>query len=373
MALADYQILAINPFTGAIIRVFDSQTPYELHYNRALNGVGVLAMTMPADNDLYTSLAKDTLIEVQRTSPITGDLIVEDTYLLRLKQRFREGNDERIVIGALSLNHLIQRRLIDPDDDPLGAGGYSTKANTADEVMRSFAREQMGDLCATVERRYPNFTVGLTPGTALPVGKRSRYDNLLEVFQALALQGQTDFVIMRVSGNNLRLAIQPIGTDRTKGANYPFLPFTQFDPDRGNITNPSLTIDAKKELNFCYALGQGQGDTRIVAKVPGDNLAESPYNRVEFTQDVRQSDRSNSLYLLTGARQALQDNQEIREFTFETVQTASGAIYRKDYDLGDKITARWGDVSIDLRVTDVEINISNSGETINPTFEPYQV
>lgn len=370
--LADYQIEIISCTTGAVLRILDSQTPYECHYNRALDDVGVIAITLPSDDSLPGIFTKDTFIEVRRTNPVTGNLIVEDTYLTRLTQRFREGNDERFVVGGLSLNHLIARRVIDPADDPLAAGGFSTKANTADEVMRSFAREQMGDL-NTSGRAFPHLTVGLTPGTAQRVGKRARYDNLLEVFQDLAIQGQTDFIITRYSANNLRLTIQPIGTDRTKSSNYPFAEFTQFDPDRGNLTDPSLTIDAKKEQNFVYALGQGQGDTRIVAKVPGDNISQSPYNRIEFTADVRQSDRSDSLYLLTGARQAITDNQEVQEFTFGIVQTASGAIYRKDFDLGDKVTARYGEVSINLRVTSVDIKFDTSGEDVSVRLEPYTV
>jgi hypothetical protein len=132
--------------------------------------------------------------------------------------------------------------------------------------------------------------------------------------------------------------------------------------------------DSKKEQNFCYALGQGQGDTRIVAKVPGDNLSESPYNRIEFTADIRQSDRSDPLYLLTGARSALTENQVKQEFTFDIIQGASGTIYRKDYDLGDKITCRWQDVSVDLRVTGIEISLSaDEGENISTTLEPYTV
>lgn len=371
MPLADYQIETISPYTGAVTHVFDSQSIYDLRYNRTLNDVGALVMTLPADDALPALFPKDTLIEVLRTSPLTDNLVVEDTYLSRLTHRFREGDDERFAIGAVSLNHLIARRVIDPADDPLAAAGYSTKTGTADEVIRAFAREQMGDLAST-GRRFPNLTVGLTPGTALPVGKRARYENLLATFQELAIQGQTDFVITRYSMNKLRLSIQPIGRDRTKTSNYPFASFTQFDPDRGNLANPSLVLDAKKEQNFCYALGQGQGDTRITARVAGDNISESPYNRIEFTADVRQSDRSNSLYLLTGARSALTSNQESREFTFETIPGASGTTYRKDYDLGDKVTVRWAEVSMDLRITNIEINLEESDENLNITLEPFE-
>lgn len=372
MPLSDYQLNVINCTTGAMTHIFDGQSFYDLRYDRKLDDVGALVLTLPYESGLEDMFPKDTFLEVMRTSPVTGDLIVEDTYLTRLVHHFREENDERLVIGGLSLNHLIARRVIDPTDDPLAAGGYSTKANTADEVMRAFAREQMADLASTA-RRFPNLSVGLTPGTAQPIGKRARYDNLLEVFQALALQGGTDFVITRYNANMLRLSIQPIGVDRTVTTNYPFGEFTQFDPSRGNLSSPSLLIDSKQEKNFCYALGQGQGDTRIVAGVAGDNISESPYNRIEFTADVRQSDRSDSVYLLTGARAALADNQVKQEFTFGTLPTAAGAVYRKDYDLGDKITAAWNDVSIDLRVTDIEITLDSSTEDINVILEPYTV
>lgn len=372
MSFPDYQVVVISPYTGLVTRIIDSQTWYDLRYDRKLDDIGTLVMTLPADDDLPMLFSEDTFIDIMRQSPITGDLIIDETYLVRLTQRFQEANEQRLVIGGVSLNHLIARRVVDPDDDPLAAAGYSTKAGTADEVIRSFAREQMADLAST-PRQFPGLTIGLTPGTALPVGKRARYDNLLVMFQALAAQGQTDFVINRVSGNTMRMAIQPIGTDRTKTANYPFAPFTQFDPDRGNLASPSLLIDRKKEQNFCYALGQGQGNTRIVAQVAGDGIGDSPYNRIEFTQDVRQSDRSDSLYLLTGARQALTDSQFKQEFTFETIQDASGTIYQKDYFLGDRITVRWGETSVDLRVTGVEINLSSEGETISPSLEPFTV
>lgn len=368
--LADYQVLVFSCTTGALLRIFDPQAFYDLRYNRALNDVGALVMTFPFTSDLPTLFAKDNLIEVQRTSPITGQLVVEETYFTRLTHRFREGREERYIVGGMSLNHLIGRRVIDPADDPAGAGGYSTKAGAADTIMRAFAREQMGDL-ASAARRFASFTIDLVPGTGFNTGKRARYDNLLKTFQELASQGQTDFIVHRTTANNLVLTILPIGQNKTRTANYPFHAFTQFDPNRGNLSNPSLSIDAKQEQNFCYALGQGQGDTRIVSRVPGDTIGDSPYNRIEFTTDARQSDRSDPYYLLTAARAALQENQASRDFTFEPIPEASGAIYNLDWTLGDKITATWDDESIDLRVTDVEISIGEDGESIKAKLERF--
>jgi hypothetical protein len=366
--LPSYQIAVLDCLTGDVLQIFDSTAFYDLRYNRALNDVGALVLTLPFDSRLPEIFAKDNFIEVMRASPLTNSLQVEETYFCRLTHRFREGNDERFIAGGLSLNHLLARRIIDPDDDPLGAGGYSTKAGIADEVLRAFAREQMGDLASTI-RQFPNFSIDLVPGTGVTVGMRARYDNLLKVFHDLAVQGETDFQISRLSANNLHLTIAPIGRDRTKTANYPYSSFTQFDPNRGNLSSPSLVLDSKKEQNLCYALGQGQGDTRIVAKVTGDSIADTPYNRIEFSEDVRKSDRDNSLYLFTAARKALRANQVDREFTFDPIPNTGGCVYHLDWDLGDHVTAAWDNMSVDIRITDVENQISTDGEQIHATLE----
>jgi hypothetical protein len=373
MSLADYQITVIDPASGQVNQIYDGTALYEMRYNRPLNDIGALALTLPVQGNalrLRSIFSLDALIEVARTSPTTGQLQVEDTFLTRLTHRFREGDEERFVVGGLSLNHLLARRVIDPDDDPLAAGGYSTKAGPADDVMRAYAREQCGDLCLTAARQFPNFSVGPVGSIGAGVGKRARYENLFELFQELSRSGNMDFIVRRISGNTLRLTIAPIGTDKSVTTNYPFAPSVMLNPDRGNLANPSLLIDRKKESNFCYALGQGQGEFRIVAKVTGLGLGDSPYNRLEFTEDVRLAERNQNQQLLTGARDALKERQPIREFTFEPTGQQPGNIYRDDWDIGDLVTAAWDDESLDLRIRDVELDISQSGENISVTMEP---
>lgn len=373
MSLPDYQIMVINPVNGQTVHVYDGTALYELKYNRPLNDIGALALTLPVEGNalrLRSIFSLDALIEVARTSPVTGRLQVEDTFLTRLTHRFREGDEERFVVGALSLNHLLARRVIDPDDDPIAAGGYSTKSGPADDVMRAYAREQCGDLCLTPSRQFPNFNVGPVGSVGSGVGKRARYENLFELFQELSRSGLVDFIITRLTGNTLRLTIAPIGSNKSIGPNYPFAPFVMLDPDRGNLYNPSMLIDRKKEGNLCYALGQGQGEFRIVSKVPGLGIGDSPYNRLEFAEDVRLAERGQAQQLLTAAREALKERQPIREFTFEPSGDKPGNIYRQDWDVGDLITAAWDDESLDLRVKDVELDISEGGENISVVMEP---
>src|SRR5690554_4624822 len=123
MPLPHYQLTIVDAASGTTKAVITGSGLDNLRYSRALNNIGALALTLPEGIDWPSIFTLDTLIEVARTSPITGALQVEDTYLTRLTHRFREGDTELFVVGGLSLNHLLARRVIDPDDDPMASGG----------------------------------------------------------------------------------------------------------------------------------------------------------------------------------------------------------------------------------------------------------
>lgn len=375
MSLPQYQLTVSEPFTGNTSAVFSAQAMDDLKYSRILDDVGLLATTFPYSDALAAIFTLDSLIEVQRTSPLTGRLQTEEVFLTRLTHHFREGDEEKFVIGAFSLNHLLTRRIVDPADDSGAAGGYSTKAGPADDILVAYARQQCADLCPTVARRFPNFSVAASSSIGDAVGRRLRYDNLLKVFQDVCKQSSTilmDFQVVRLpgTGNTLRLNVAPIGTDRTRSHNYPFAPFVELNPMRGNLSDPSLLFDRKQEQNYTYALAQGPGDSRIVTRVTGDGTFDSPYNRIEFTTDVRNAERGAASTVLTSARAALFDKQPRKDFTFKPNGTDPGAIYRNDWDVGDLVTCTFGNDSFDLRITGVEINLSPDNEEIAVTVSP---
>lgn len=373
MTLARYQVLLMDCNTGAIKAVFDGSSFWELRYSRVLNGVGRIAMTIPGNNQYRALFALDDFVEVYRTDPAStvGALIKEDTYLVRLTHRFREENDERFVIGGVSLNHLIQRRIVDPTTGAGGAGGYSTKAGAADTVIRDYCIEQMG-ASADPLRQFPNLTFSPVGGTGFPVGARLRFENLLEQMQQLAVRGNTDFIITRSTANNLVLTVAAIGTNKTKTANYPFAPWVGLNPPRGNLQRPSFQIDRTEEENFVYALGEGQGINRTLLMMGGDTVDDSPYNRIEFIGDSRNVDKNDPTSLLTSARVALQGGLPKFDFSFEPTGLEPGNVYRLDWDVGDRITAYWDEYSQDVRMTEVEINVSgDAGETIKTTSVRY--
>jgi len=374
MALPNYQLTLRSPVDGSTLFVFDGSAFDDLKYSRALDDVGLLAATFQYSDQLASLFVLDALIDVERTSPVTGFLQVEETYLCRLTHHFREGDEEKLVVGAFSLNHLLARRIIDPADDSGAAGGYSTKSGPADDILVSYARQQCGDLCLTAARQFPNFSVGASASLGDSVGRRLRYDKLLKIFQDVCNQTNAvtlmDFQIVRLTGNILRLNIYPIGRDLTRSHNYPFAPFVEFNPLRGNLADPSLLFDRKQELNYVYALAQGPGESRIVTRVTGDGTFDSPYNRIEFTTDIRNAERGAASTVLTSAHSALYDKQPKKDFTFKPTGTEPGAIYHVDFDIGDLVTCTFGTDSFDLRIRGVEISLSSNDESISITVAP---
>lgn len=364
MPLTDYQIIVFD-WNGNTRRVYDGTGIYNLKYSRALNDVGSLALVVPHEDNIADDFDLDFFVEIQRRSPVSGRLVVEDTYLCRLNNSFREENDERFICGGLSLNHLLMRRLVDPDDDSGQAGGYSTKQGPADDIMVEYARQQCADLCLTAARKFPNFSVSGSLSLGTTVGRRLRHENLLDEFKSMAEQGGVDFNIRRVTGNTLLLDVAPIGSNKTKSVNYPSSPFVLLTPKRGNLTDPDLTLDRKDEKTFVYAKSQGQGSSRKVLKMGGPTIYDSPFNRIEFAYDGRNTEKTDPLTVLSDARSELNKYRPNTEFKYKPTGQEPGNTYEKDFDLGDKISVEWNGVEKDLRVVEVEITVSESGEDMD--------
>ncbi len=365
MAEPAFQVAVLNPLSGAVLAIFDGTLFYDLRYSRVLNDVGTLAMTLPSTDDIRAVFVLDAFIEVYRADS-AGALQREETYLCRLTHRFIEGDEERFVVGGVSLNHLLMRRVIDPADDAGATNGHSVKSGKADQVIYDLAYEQAGP-GASIARRTPGLTI-----TSQPIGRSVatslRFEYLFNQIKALAKAGAVDFAIERTAGAALELFIGKIGTDKTYGTNQPLgQPYTVLSPLRGNLTGPSLLADRKQEGNYVYAMGQGQGQDRIIYQEAGPETADSPFNRIEFVKDMRNVERSNTLALVTGAQAALREKGFHNEFTYEPTGGEPGNVYREDWDLGDAVTAKWDEASLDLRVIKVDVSIDSGGEKIVST------
>lgn len=363
MSLPQYQLFVIDATTGSVKAMFDGASFLNFRCNRKLNDIGSIAFSLPGTDDNYSLFNWDDLLEVKRTSPITNQLITEETYLVRSKQIFVEDEQDILVIGGLSLLHLLTRRIIDPEDDPAAVGGYSKKTGPADSVMRGYCREQIGDL-ASVSRRLTNLTILPVSGVGVSISQSRRYNILFNAIQDISLRSGIDFRIYRTTGTAMEMEIATQGTDRTKASNYPFAQWVGLTPLRRNLSSPSLTIDRSDENNYVYCLGQGQGDERLVMKM-GLNADYGPFSRCEYVKDARNVDKTDTTGLLDAAVTSLNEQKVNREFKFSPTNYEPGAVYRKDYDLADSVTVIWKGEEFDLRITEVELNLSAQTESIS--------
>jgi len=369
MALQDYQITVIDPSTGEVLRIYDQTSLIAMRFSQKLNDVGALSLSLEGNQSNYDSFPLDALIDVRRTNPISGMLETEETYFARMRQRYIEENEERLAIGGVSLNHLLLRRVIHPNADPLMSGGYSTKGGPADTVIESYVREQAADL-ASVERSFPGFTVVPTGGLALNAGARARYENLLELITTLANQGETDFTIRRTTGAAMAMEINTIGSDKTRTTNEPLsLPWVGLNPNRGNLSSPSLIEDRTNEQNLVYVLAQGKGRGRFRLVLSALGLSDSPMNRIEYVLDARNVQRGDTLGMYTEGKGDLTKKRIQLKFDYKPTGGEPGNIYKVDWVLGDKITVLWESAQQDVRITAIEIQIDQSGESINTTVE----
>ena len=368
--LANYQVLIASPVDGTTLAVLDASAFNEIKYQRVLNGIAECSLTLPSTSPYADFLAPvDTFIEIYRTNPLKPTtLIKEETFFQRSYDRLRQQNDDLLVVGGKSLNYLLDGRVIDPDDDPLSAGGYSTQAGKADDVLLYYANYNIGPLAST-PRQIQGLTLAPSQQAGLPVGARLRHDSLLKTFQDLGFRGGVDFIIERTFLNNLLLTILPMGRDLRMSTNYPFAPFVLADPDRGNLTDPNFTLDNKATGNFIYSTGQGQPPNQIVVKMAGDSVNDSPYARREFVNSANNIDKTDPLGQLTSAQIELRNRRPIKSFTFTPLSTQPGTTYRVDLDVADYITAKWGNVTENLRVSQVDIDVTSGGEQIAITVQ----
>jgi hypothetical protein len=372
MSLPRFQIVVLSPVTGLVTAFFDATAVYDLKYSRILNDVGMLAMTLPSTQEIRDAFVLDAFIEIYRTAmnPVLHreTLYLEETYLTRFTHQYVEEGTEKFAVGGVSLNHLLMRRVIDPDDDPLVSGGFSTKAGLASTVIWEFVNEQCGPGASAV-RRTPGMSMAADPALGANIGRRLRYEKLFDQIQLMAKEGVVDFEIHRNGSTLTEFRVGTIGHDKTEVAHlFVDEPFTMLSTDRGNLTNPSLQYDRRGEANFVYELGQGQQENRIVAKVAGTGITDSIFNRCEFTDDARNVLKSDVPGLLSAAQAVLADRRAKREFSFRPSGREAGFNYRIDWDLGDALSVRWGTLDLALRVLSIEVSADSQGETIDATI-----
>lgn len=371
-AFADYQIVLIDIVTGANLDIIDAPRWEMLTYNRVLNDVSKLEFTVALTDNSSGYRDLDTIIEVYRRNENNQTMQRENTYLLRYWSIYYDesADVEYITRGAVSCEDLLKCRIIVPADDPLNAGGYSTKQDLAGVVMSEYVSQQLVAPAVNLIRAMPNFFIQSNPFQGNIIFQRRAWEVLFDVILDCSAKGNIDFRVFRFLNNQVDppdfvFSAERIGTDKTKTANYPYASYIYFAPQRANMRQPVLTQNRYEEKNYVYVLGPGTEGAREVLPMGGDTIIDSPYNRREATTDARDIEYNVTDGFLTAGSTFLKENEPTITFEFVPDLNAPQGAYKIDWDLGDLVTAAYQGYESDFRIIKVEVTVQGREETIN--------
>jgi len=376
--LKNYQILFINPDNGTVIDLIDARRIQGLQYSRKLNDFGRMQLTVLANdristlNGLVSTILQDqvnVIMDIYRDNG--AGFVSEDSYLLRYVSQFQgDGEIDYLVLGGDQVARFLQDTIIIPQDDPLGANGYSTKDGVADTVMYELVDNQLINPFTNTDRTRPYISNNINNLQGQQVFGRYQYQTVLEILKQLVVQGNIDFTLTRTTGANFLFTVQIVGRVLDYTSNYPFAPYLLFSPERRNLKNPNLTINRYDEITVTWIASQGIEEDRTVTDQVSPELYR-PLNRRENLIDARQIE--DGVDYLTGITTAgaaeLRAKQPLKTFDFEIDTNVAGARYQTDWQLGDRVTAKYLDYQEDLRIVQVDVDIKASSENVKPTFQ----
>jgi len=367
----EYQMVVTHPTTGVILDIVEQGRIEHLKYSRKINEVGIMTLTIDSSDSLSEFIDQvDLIFDIYRRNEPNGSLEYEDSYFLQMYNRSQvddQGN-EKIIFSCVSLEDLLKRRRILPDDDPLGAGGFSTKSGDAAFIISQFINEQLINPFTNEARKISQ--VRLTDLPVIPFyntqQRRNQSDTLLKVCQDIVNQTDLpvlDFHLIHTGFAIIDVIIKARGADKTATTNTPLSQeFLFISTRRGNLRNPELVIDRRREINSVFVAGQGIGASRVFVNSTSTRVNDSPFNRKESVIDQKVSNAVDEL-IDAGAVEIV-NKRPIEELNFEFYPGGAQTIYNVDWELGDRITVGYETYLEDHRITEVEITLRGSSEDI---------
>lgn len=372
MSQADYQV-AVFDTDGNGVDLIDMSRVQNLRYTRVLNGIGEFDLTFVDPNDRAFDYwhRLDYLFEIYRRNEDNEQFEREGTYLRRYADIFENEQTgfEGLILGGFSLEHFLARRRIDPNDDPDGGAGFSTKAGFGDAVMTGYVRDQCVEPAVDSTRIIDGLSVAPTANIPYQTFQRRKLeDKLIDVLIDISEQARVggvrlDFQIRRLTGASFLFETLQRGTDRSIAANFPFTQFVLFAPERGNLSRPRLTVDRREEITYAWVGGQGPEEDRAYAPVIVPALHDSRWNRIEDVTDSRENDDLNGL--ISAGYAYLEEKSQKVSFTFAPDPYASQGKYNVDWTLGDIVSASYRGFTFDYRIQKVTVTVNQDTEDVS--------
>lgn len=155
-------------------------------------------------------------------------------------------------------------------------------------------------------------------------------------------------------------------------------PIVEFSPDFDNLISSNYTISKENYKNVAIVAGEGEGADRRVYRKELENLGEEYQCELyvdarDISSDEEQSVSSYNDQLSARGLKELTEHTVVESFEGE-IEPNVNFVLNKDYFLGDVVQIKnsYG-ISATTRVTEVIDCLDDSGRTVIPQFDTWQI
>lgn len=326
------------------VDVYDSLTWTRNYY---VAGTFSLELKLPRCNKYATEIIS--LLKRGNLLVKENDL-TEAAYIETIK--LNDEASDALTVQGLFIDAFIGERVI---------WGTQTASGTAGSAMAYFVQQN----CVTPtdsKRVIPNLLVSQNTDVGSQIEETYTYSNLRETIEELAVKHDVGWRVA-FDLTNKRYIFEPYqGRDLT--IDQDVNPRAIFSTEYENVESQEYTESDSGYKNMAIIGGKERDDTPRIYVTVNDDL--SGFDRRELfvdassvsLKDENDNELTDSEYrqlLIEQGKTELAERQQIRTFD-SSIITVSNLIYRKDYDLGDKVTVfnrRWG-IVLNTRVVSVE-------------------
>lgn len=340
----------------------------EYSYSLIANDIAPFTIKLPASFD-RKKVQLDNIIEIWRGFG-PGTLKLDYCGFVQGWRFADDAGLEYTELYGYSSMELLKRRVV-----ANYAGSAQAKmTDEADDLLKAVAKDQLGS-DASAARNLTSMGGGFTLQADLSDGqsltKEFSYDNVLELFQEVANASAQ-------AGTNVYFDIVPIVSSATTGAlAFQFQTFTDqrgndrtwdsytpvyIGPAWGNLENGSLDEDHSEEINYCYVLGAGEGESRETTEVSDTaRLGMSIWNRREGVKDARNLEAGDTAARTAEGNTYLSENKPKLRFSGDVIETPSFR-YGRDWYFGDRVTADYAGRQLEAMLDKIVVSRDESGQ-----------
>lgn len=220
-------------------------------------------------------------------------------------------------------------------------------------------------------RSIPNISLGKRTGLGKIRTMQITGDNLLTKIYELCKEDELSIKFWYDFDQNKMIFDVWQGLDRVDTQNENT--WAIFSRNFENIVNEEYATDTTKYCNFAYIAGEDKGENRVVVEV---NRIKEKEERKELYIDARDLQKDENMTdeeykqaLIERGIEKLNENNKIETANF-SIDPLSNLVYKKDFDLGDKVVYKNEQLgfNIENRIIGISEAYENGDKTIDITF-----